>query len=155
MKFSFWTLLGAHGAPVKLKKSSASWPCCTSFRGAGGDSVGGAAGLSAFARSVATDDRRTSAARTALTPSNFFGLLCYTATDRRIWVAACMLGIAGVLFAVAFSRCRRRRLDCFAAYTWVDDLSATQDVAIDSYSVGLIKREEEGAATASEISFIE
>jgi PAT family beta-lactamase induction signal transducer AmpG len=57
-----------------------------------------------------------------------------------------MLGIAGVLLALPF-------LDV-AGVGWIilllilglTTLSATQDVAIDSYSVGLIKREEEGAA---------
>jgi MFS transporter, PAT family, beta-lactamase induction signal transducer AmpG len=76
----------------------------------------------------------------------FWSPLLHRYGDRRIWVSACMLGIAGVLLALPF-------LDV-AGVGWIvlllilglTTLSATQDVAIDSYSVGLIKREEEGAA---------
>jgi MFS transporter, PAT family, beta-lactamase induction signal transducer AmpG len=66
--------------------------------------------------------------------------------DRRMWVLACMLGIGAVLFILPF-------ID-LAAVGWIvlllilvlTTLSATQDVAIDSYSVALVNREEEGAA---------
>ena len=59
----------------------------------------------------------------------------------------CMLGIAAVLFgsAVCERRRGRRALFCCCILA-LTTLSATQDVAIDSYSVGFIRREEEGAA---------
>src|SRR5213592_490135 len=76
----------------------------------------------------------------------FWSPLLHRYGDRRIWVSACMLGIAGVLLALPF-------LDV-AGVGWIvlllilglTTLSATQDVAIDSYSVGLVDRQEEGAA---------
>lgn len=66
--------------------------------------------------------------------------------DRRMWVLGCMFGIAAILLALP--------LVDVAAVGWLvlllilslTTLSATQDVAIDSYSVGLVDREEEGAA---------
>jgi len=67
---------------------------------------------------------------------------CYG--DRRAWIAACMLGIAVVVGFLPFVH-----VDHLA---WIAVLllllttfSATQDIAIDSYTVGLTSREEEGA----------
>ena len=76
----------------------------------------------------------------------FWSPLVHRYGDRRIWVLACMLGIAAVLFILPFIE--------LAAVGWIvlllilalTTLSATQDVAIDSYSVALVNREEEGAA---------
>ncbi len=76
----------------------------------------------------------------------FWSPLVHRYGDRRMWVLACMLGIAAVLFILPFIE--------LAAVGWIvlllilalTTLSATQDVAIDSYSVGLVNREEEGAA---------
>jgi MFS transporter, PAT family, beta-lactamase induction signal transducer AmpG len=76
----------------------------------------------------------------------FWSPLVHRYGDRRFWVLTCMAGIAGVLFSLPF-------LDV-AGIGWIvllfilglTTLSATQDVAIDSYSVGFIQREEEGAA---------
>src|SRR5215470_5282538 len=76
----------------------------------------------------------------------FWSPLVHRYGDRRMWVLACMLGIATVLFTLPF-------ID-LAAVGWMvlllilalTTLSATQDVAIDSYSVALVNREEEGAA---------
>lgn len=66
--------------------------------------------------------------------------------DRRKWVLGCMLGIAAVLMVLPW-------VDV-AGVGWIvlilvlvfTTLSATQDIAIDSYSVGLVARDEEGAA---------
>ncbi|MGH7824767.1 MAG: MFS transporter, partial [Candidatus Binatia bacterium] len=76
----------------------------------------------------------------------FWSPLVHRYGDRRIWVLACMLGIAAVLLALPWVN--------LAAIGWIvlvlvlvfTTLSATQDVAIDSYSVGLIDRGEEGVA---------
>ncbi|HTN72462.1 MAG TPA: MFS transporter [Methylomirabilota bacterium] len=76
----------------------------------------------------------------------FWSPLVHRYGDRRMWVLACMFGIAGVLFALP--------LVDVASVGWIvlllilalTTLSATQDVAIDSYSVGLVNRDEEGAA---------
>ena len=76
----------------------------------------------------------------------FWSPLVHRYGDRRMWVLACMLGIGAVLFILPFIE--------LAAIGWIvlllilalTTLSATQDVAIDSYSVALVNREEEGAA---------
>ena len=66
--------------------------------------------------------------------------------DRRVWVLACMLGIAAILMALPFVNVAAVGLIVLLLILALTTLSATQDVAIDSYSVGLISREEEGAA---------
>jgi PAT family beta-lactamase induction signal transducer AmpG len=76
----------------------------------------------------------------------FWSPLVHRFGDRRLWIATCMLGIAMVLIALPF-------IDV-AGVAWIvlffilclTTLSATQDIAIDSYSVGLVNRSEEGAA---------
>ena len=76
----------------------------------------------------------------------FWSPLVHRYGDRRAWVMACMFGIAAVLVSLP-------SVDV-AGVGWIvllfilalTTLSATQDVAIDSYSVGLVNREEEGAA---------
>lgn len=76
----------------------------------------------------------------------FWSPLVHRYGDRRMWVLACMLGIAAVLLCLP--------LVDVAGVGWLvlflilalTTLSATQDVAIDSYSVGLVNHQEEGAA---------
>jgi PAT family beta-lactamase induction signal transducer AmpG len=57
-----------------------------------------------------------------------------------------MLGIAAVLFALPFVDIAGVGLIVLLLILALTTLSATQDVAIDSYSVGLVDRDEEGAA---------
>src|SRR6266545_5477605 len=66
--------------------------------------------------------------------------------DRRLWVLACMLGIAAVLFSLPWVDVAAVGVIVLLLILTLTTLSATQDVAIDSYSVGLVNREEEGAA---------
>ena len=66
--------------------------------------------------------------------------------DRRLWVTACMLGIAAVLFSLPFVDIASVGPIVLILILALTTLSATQDIAIDSYSVGLVSREEEGAA---------
>ena len=76
----------------------------------------------------------------------FWSPLVHRYGDRRVWVMACMLGIAGVLLALPFVDVASVGVIVLVLILGLTTLSATQDVAIDSYSVGLVKREEEGAA---------
>jgi PAT family beta-lactamase induction signal transducer AmpG len=76
----------------------------------------------------------------------FWSPLVHRYGDRRVWVVACMVGIAGVLFALPFVNVASVSVVVLVLILALTTLSATQDVAIDSYSVGLIRREEEGAA---------
>ena len=76
----------------------------------------------------------------------FWSPLVHRFGDRRFWVAACMFGIAAVLFALPFVDVAGVGLIVLVLILTLTTLSATQDIAIDSYSVGLVNREEEGAA---------
>lgn len=76
----------------------------------------------------------------------FWSPLVHRYGDRRGWIFACMLGIAGVLLALPFSNIAAVGVAVLILILALTTLSATQDVAIDSYSVGLVNRAEEGAA---------
>jgi len=76
----------------------------------------------------------------------FWSPLVHRYGDRRVWIVACMLGIAAVLFALPFVNVAGVGAIVLLLILALTTLSATQDVAIDSYSVGFIRREEEGAA---------
>jgi MFS transporter, PAT family, beta-lactamase induction signal transducer AmpG len=76
----------------------------------------------------------------------FWSPLVHRYGDRRIWVLACMVGIAAVLCALPFVNVAAVGAIVLLLILILTTLSATQDVAIDSYSVGLIDRAEEGAA---------
>jgi PAT family beta-lactamase induction signal transducer AmpG len=66
--------------------------------------------------------------------------------DRRIWVLTCMVGIAGILLALPFVDVAGVSWIVLILILLLTTLSATQDIAIDSYSVGLVNRDEEGPA---------
>lgn len=76
----------------------------------------------------------------------FWSPLVHRYGDRRLWVTACMLGIGGVLLGLPWVDVAKVGWIVLLLILTLTTLSATQDVAIDSYSVGLIRREEEGAA---------
>ena len=76
----------------------------------------------------------------------FWSPLVHRYGDRRIWVLGCMLGIAAVLFALPFIDVAGVGWIVLLLILSLTTLSATQDVAIDSYSVGIVHREEEGVA---------
>ena len=76
----------------------------------------------------------------------FWSPLVHRYGDRRVWVLACMLGIATVLILLPFVHVATVGILVLLLILLLTTLSATQDVAIDSYSVGLIDRDEEGPA---------
>jgi PAT family beta-lactamase induction signal transducer AmpG len=76
----------------------------------------------------------------------FWSPLVHRYGDRRLWVTTCMLGIAAVLFVLPFVNVAGLSVIVLVLILALTTLSATQDVAIDSYSVGLVNRDEEGAA---------
>jgi PAT family beta-lactamase induction signal transducer AmpG len=76
----------------------------------------------------------------------FWSPLVHRYGDRRSWMLACMVGIAGVLFALPWADVASVGWIVLVLILALTTLSATQDVAIDSYSVGLVSREEEGTA---------
>ena len=76
----------------------------------------------------------------------FWSPLVHRYGDRRIWITVCMLGIAAVLLTLPFVNIAGVGLIVLLLILAFTTLSATQDVAIDSYSVALVNREDEGAA---------
>jgi MFS transporter, PAT family, beta-lactamase induction signal transducer AmpG len=76
----------------------------------------------------------------------FWSPLVHRYGDRRWWMLGCMLGIAGVLCALPWADVASVGWIVLILILALTTLSATQDVAIDSYSVALVRREEEGAA---------
>lgn len=76
----------------------------------------------------------------------FWSPLVHRYGDRRHWMLVCMLGISGVLFSLPFVNVAAVGVIVLVLILALTTLSATQDVAIDSYSVGLVERAEEGAA---------
>jgi MFS transporter, PAT family, beta-lactamase induction signal transducer AmpG len=76
----------------------------------------------------------------------FWSPLVHRYGDRRMWVLGCMLGIAAVLLALPWVNVAAIGWTVLVLILALTALSATQDIAIDSYSVGLIDRAEEGTA---------
>jgi PAT family beta-lactamase induction signal transducer AmpG len=76
----------------------------------------------------------------------FWSPLVHRFGDRRLWILACMIGIASVLFLLPFVDVAAVGAVVLVLILTLTTLSATQDVPIDSYSVGLVDRAEEGAA---------
>ena len=76
----------------------------------------------------------------------FWSPLVHRYGDRRVWIFTCMIGIAAVLFSLPWVDVAGVGLIVLVLILALTTLSATQDVAIDSYSVALVNREEEGAA---------
>src|ERR1043166_6197000 len=64
--------------------------------------------------------------------------------DRREWILACMLGIAAILATLPLVNVAGVGWTVLLLILALTTLSATQDVAIDSYSVALVNRDEEG-----------
>src|SRR5919108_4852656 len=147
MREWFWKLLGVERLPDKSKKKLGVVSLLYFIQGAPAAILWEV--LPVYLRVHGVSLRMIGGLRLLELPYSlkfFWSPLLHRYGDRRIWVSVCMLGIAGVLLALPF-------LDV-AGVGWIvlllilgmTTLSATQDVAIDSYSVGLIKREEEGAA---------
>jgi MFS transporter, PAT family, beta-lactamase induction signal transducer AmpG len=82
----------------------------------------------------------------------FWSPLVHRFGDRRHWILVCMFGIAAVLFALPFVNVAAVGVIVLVLILALTTLSATQDIAIDSYSVGLVNREEEGAANGMRAS---
>jgi len=82
----------------------------------------------------------------------FWSPLVHRFGDRRHWIVVCMFGIAAVLFVLPFVNVAAVGAIVLVLILVLTTLSATQDIAIDSYSVGLVNREEEGAANGMRAS---
>jgi PAT family beta-lactamase induction signal transducer AmpG len=76
----------------------------------------------------------------------FWSPLVHRYGDRRVWVMACLAAIAGVLLLLPQTDIGNVGWMVLLLILALTALSATQDVAIDSYTVALIDEHEQGAA---------
>jgi len=72
--------------------------------------------------------------------------------DRRIWVVVCLTAIAAVVAAIPSLNVGGLGWGVLVLLLSLTTLSATQDIAIDSYTVGLVRHEEEGPANGMRAS---
>jgi PAT family beta-lactamase induction signal transducer AmpG len=143
----FWKLLGVSGLPDESKKKLGVVALLYFIQGAPAAILWEV--LPVYFRLHGVSLRAIGGLRLLELPYSlkvFWSPLVHRYGDRRAWVMACMLGIAGVLLALPFVNVAAVGLIVLLLIFALTTLSATQDVAIDSYSVGLISREEEGAA---------
>ncbi len=147
MKISIWNFLGAQGYSAEAKKKLGIVALLYLIQGAPAAILWEV--LPVYFRLHGVPLRAIGGLRLLELPYSlklFWSPLVHRFGDRRMWITACMLGIAAILMTLPF-------VDV-AAVAWIvlflilclTTLSATQDVAIDSYSVGLVDRSEEGAA---------
>jgi PAT family beta-lactamase induction signal transducer AmpG len=143
----FWTLLGAGGASPESRKKLGVVALLYIIQGAPAAILWEV--LPVYFRLHGVSLRAIGGLRFLELPYSlkvFWSPLVHRYGDRRAWVLVCMLGIAGVLLALPFVDVASVGLIVLLLILALTTLSATQDVAIDSYSVGLIDRQEEGAA---------
>ena len=147
MRFGVWKLVGADRLPGTSRKKLATVALLYFIQGAPAGILGDV--LPVFFRVHGVSLRAIGGLRLLELPYSlkvFWSPLVHRYGDRRMWVLACMFGIAGVLFALPFLDVAGVGWMVLLLILALTTLSATQDVAIDSYSVGLVNRDEEGAA---------
>jgi PAT family beta-lactamase induction signal transducer AmpG len=72
--------------------------------------------------------------------------------ERRRWITSCLLGMGLILAAIPFLPPGNPTALVWGLLLAFTTLSATQDVAIDAYTIGLMDRGEEGAANSFRVS---
>jgi PAT family beta-lactamase induction signal transducer AmpG len=147
MRGLFWKLLGVGGLPEESKRKLGVVALLYFIQGAPAAILWEV--LPVYFRLHGVSLRAIGGLRLLELPYSlkvFWSPLVHRYGDRRAWVMACMLGIAAILMALPFVDVAAVGLIVLLLIFALTTLSATQDVAIDSYSVGLISREEEGAA---------
>ncbi len=147
MRRLLWKCLGADGLPEKAKKNLGIVALLYFIQGAPAAILWEV--LPVYFRLHGVSLRAIGGLRLLELPYSlkvFWSPLVHRYGDRRRWVLGCMLGIAGVLFMLPWLNVAGVGWIVLGLILAFTILSATQDIAIDSYSVGLISREEEGVA---------
>ncbi|HEX9662469.1 MAG TPA: MFS transporter [Candidatus Binatia bacterium] len=143
----FWKLLGADGLPPESRKKLGVVALLYFIQGAPAAILWEL--LPVYFRINGVSLRAIGGLRLLELPYSlkvFWSPLVHRYGDRRLWMLGCMLGIAAILSALPWVDVARVGWIVLLLILALTTLSATQDVAIDSYSVGLVRREEEGAA---------
>lgn len=147
MKLDFWTLLGAERLPTESRRKLGTVALLYFIQGSPPAILWEV--LPVYFRIHGVSLRAIGGLRLLELPYSLKVLwspLVHRYGDRRIWVAACMLAVALVVGLLPFIDVGHPGWIVVFLLLALTTLSATQDIAIDSYSVGLISREEEGAA---------
>src|SRR5438445_11403723 len=127
MKFSFWTLLGAHGRPRETQKKLGVVALLYFIQGAPAAILWEV--LPVYFRLHGVSLRAIGGLRLLELPYSlkfFWSPLVHRYGDRRVWVLACMLGIAGVLFALPFINVAAVGVIVLVLLLGLAQLSATQ-----------------------------
>src|SRR5262245_31630572 len=147
MRINIWTFLGAQGYSKQAKKKLGVVALLYLVQGAPAAILWEV--LPVYFRLHGVSLRAIGGLRLLELPYSlkvFWSPLVHRYGDRRVWVVASMAGIAIILSTLPFVDVAAVGLIVLLLILGLTTLSATQDVAIDSYSVGLVDREEEGAA---------
>ena len=147
MKISIWTLLGAERLPTESRGKLGIVALLYFIQGSPPAILWEV--LPVYFRLHGVSLRAIGGLRLLELPYSlkvFWSPMVHRYGDRRIWVAACMLAIAIVVGILPFLDVTRPGWTLVTLLLIFTTLSATQDIAIDSYTVGLVSREEEGAA---------
>jgi PAT family beta-lactamase induction signal transducer AmpG len=147
MKVIFWKLVGAQGYSDETRKKLGTVALLYFIQGAPAAILWEV--LPVYFRFHGVSLRAIGGLRLLELPYSlkvFWSPLVHRYGDRRIWVLGCMLGIAAVLLSLPWVNVAAIGWTVLVLILALTTLSATQDIAIDSYSVGLIDRAEEGSA---------
>ncbi|MCZ6624930.1 MAG: MFS transporter [Deltaproteobacteria bacterium] len=147
MKISIWTLLGAGRFPRESRKKLGIVALLYFIQGSPTAILWEV--LPVYFRIQGVSLRLIGGLRLLELPYSlkvFWSPIVHRYGDRRIWVVVCMLAIVGVVVALPWVDVSSVGWVLLLLILALTTLSATQDVAIDSYTVGLINREEQGAA---------
>ena len=147
MKFTIWTLLGAQRLPQESRPKLGIVALLYFIQGSPPAILWEV--LPVYFRLHGSSLRTIGGLRLLELPYSlkvFWSPMVHRYGDRRIWVVVCMLAIAVVVGLLPFVDVAHPGWAVITLLLILTTLSATQDIAIDSYTVGLIQREEEGAA---------
>lgn len=147
MKFNIWTIVGAERLPRESKRKLGIVAFLYFIQGSPPAILWEV--LPVYFRVHGLSLRSIGGLRLLELPYSlkfFWSPLIHRYGARQLWVVACMLAIALVVGALPFIDVSHPGWWVFSLILALTTLSATQDIAIDSYTVGLISRVEEGAA---------
>lgn len=147
MKINFWSILGAERLPLSSRKKLGIVALLYFIQGSPAALLWEV--LPVYFRLHGVSLRMIGGLRLLELPYSlkvFWSPLVHRYGDRRKWIFVCMLGIVGLVVFLPWMDVAGVGWMVLILILALTTLSATQDVAIDSYTVGLITREEQGAA---------
>jgi MFS transporter, PAT family, beta-lactamase induction signal transducer AmpG len=147
MKFTLWHLLGAKNLPPNAKPKLRTVALLYFIQGSPPAILWEV--LPVYLRFHGVSLRAIGGLRLLELPYSlkfFWSPLIQRYGDRRTWIAACMVAAAATVALMPFVDATNPGSLLLVLVLALTTLSATQDIAIDSYSVGMVNRDEEGPA---------